>query len=201
MIEGYLLEIHNASTNHKEFAKLESKLQNRRLDYDAKLNKLQKSKKENPALEEEVRVAQAKYEESLEAATTQMIDLNSQDEHHHYSFSKFIELEMNYYEKCAELLRNLRSVMDEVHEHEVARPSQVQRLKETIGREGSLSRNSVSSAHSTNSGFKFEEVNSRSQYSPEPLHANNSREIGETQVRALYDFDAENQGELTSKLL
>jgi hypothetical protein len=54
-------------------------LENRRLDYDAKLNKVQKTKKENTVLEEETRVAQAKYEETLASITQKMIDLNSED--------------------------------------------------------------------------------------------------------------------------
>lgn len=64
---------------HKEYAKLETKLENRRLDFDAKLNKINKSKKENTVLEEETRAAQAKYEETLEVMTQKMLELNSQD--------------------------------------------------------------------------------------------------------------------------
>jgi hypothetical protein len=71
MIEGYM--------RHKEYARLESKLENRRLDFDAKLNKINKSKKENTVLEEETRAAQAKYEETLEVMTQKMLELNSQD--------------------------------------------------------------------------------------------------------------------------
>ena len=48
----------------KEFEYLKKKLENRRLDYDAKQNKLNKCKKEKPSLEEEMRAAQYKYEET-----------------------------------------------------------------------------------------------------------------------------------------
>jgi hypothetical protein len=58
---------------------IETKLENRRLDYDAKNNKIQKSKKENVSLEEETRAAKQKYEESLDAITLKMSDLNTFD--------------------------------------------------------------------------------------------------------------------------
>ena len=63
----------------KEYDKLNQKLENRRLDFDAKLNRVHKSKKENPELEEETRVAQGKYEDSLTHITEAMIQLNSND--------------------------------------------------------------------------------------------------------------------------
>lgn len=49
----------------KDYAALKKKLEMRRLDYDAKLNKLNKSKKEKPGLEEEMKTAQKKYQETL----------------------------------------------------------------------------------------------------------------------------------------
>ena len=71
--------LNDSLEGHKEYAKLETKLENRRLDFDAKLNKINKSKKENTVLEEETRAAQAKYEETLEVMTQKMLELNSQD--------------------------------------------------------------------------------------------------------------------------
>ena len=62
---GYMGEISKIILENKEYTRLKSKLENRRLDFDAKLNKVQKSKKENSVLEEETRVSQAKYEEVL----------------------------------------------------------------------------------------------------------------------------------------
>lgn len=79
LISGYLSTIHDSLENHKEYNRLNTKLENRRLDFDAKLNKVQKSKKENTVLEEETRVCQAKYEETLESITEKMIELNSED--------------------------------------------------------------------------------------------------------------------------
>jgi exonuclease VII small subunit len=61
----------------KNYKHLKGKLESRRLDYDAKLNRLQKSKKEQPQLEEDMRAAAQKYEETLAELETIMISLNS----------------------------------------------------------------------------------------------------------------------------
>lgn len=59
------METISLHSSMKEYASLKKKLENRRLDYDAKQNKLNKSIKENPGLEEEVKIAQVKYDETL----------------------------------------------------------------------------------------------------------------------------------------
>jgi len=64
MRQGFLFDVSELLAGVKEFEHLKKKLENRRLDYDAKQNKLSKSKKEKPALEEEVRACQYKYEET-----------------------------------------------------------------------------------------------------------------------------------------
>ncbi len=58
---------------------LKKKMENRRLDFDAKLNKVHKSKKENSELEEETRVAQMKYEETLTDITNKMQHISTND--------------------------------------------------------------------------------------------------------------------------
>ena len=50
----------------KEYHTLQKKLHSRRLDYDAKLAKVQKAKKEKPEWEEEMQASKAKYEETRE---------------------------------------------------------------------------------------------------------------------------------------
>ena len=59
------MEIMALNASMKDYAALKKKLEMRRLDYDAKLNKLNKSKKEKPGLEEEMKTAQKKYHETL----------------------------------------------------------------------------------------------------------------------------------------
>lgn len=62
--QGFLFDVSEILTSVKEFDHLRKKLENRRLDFDAKQNKVNKSKKEKPVMEEEARAAQFKYEET-----------------------------------------------------------------------------------------------------------------------------------------
>jgi predicted nuclease with TOPRIM domain len=62
------------------FYRLKTKLENRRLDYDAKMNKVQKLKKESQLLEEETRVAQSKYDETLGDLGDKMVEIESNEE-------------------------------------------------------------------------------------------------------------------------
>ncbi len=60
----------------KEYQALQKKLSSRRLDYDAKLAKVQKAKKEKPEWEEEMQAAKAKYEETRECVLAIMTAIN-----------------------------------------------------------------------------------------------------------------------------
>lgn len=60
----------------KEYQALQKKLSSRRLDYDAKLAKVQKAKKEKPEWEEEMQAAKTKYEETRECVLAIMTAIN-----------------------------------------------------------------------------------------------------------------------------
>lgn len=49
---------------YKDYDALRRKLELKRLDYDSKLNRLHKAKKEKPELEQEMQAARMKYEET-----------------------------------------------------------------------------------------------------------------------------------------
>lgn len=60
----YMEKLDQGLQHYKEYQALRKKLESRRLDYDAKLSRLQKSKKEKPELEQEMQAAKLKYEDS-----------------------------------------------------------------------------------------------------------------------------------------
>lgn len=64
MKNDYLEKLEEGLTMFKEYSNLRKKLESRRLDYDAKLGRLQKSKKEKPELEQEMQASKMKYEDS-----------------------------------------------------------------------------------------------------------------------------------------
>ncbi|TPX33824.1 hypothetical protein SmJEL517_g03349 [Synchytrium microbalum] len=102
--DGYVGNLSRCLHDMKEYAKLKTKLENRRLDFDAKLNKVHKSNKEKPELEEATRQAQAKYEESLTEATNVMVRLNANEEEQISYLLAFLDAEMDYYKQCTETL-------------------------------------------------------------------------------------------------
>ena len=64
--DEFLDGVNAVTADIKLYQALKKKLESRRLDYDAKQNRVQKSKKEKPELEEEMQAAKQKYEETLE---------------------------------------------------------------------------------------------------------------------------------------
>lgn len=61
---GYLTTLENGLAEYKEYDSLRKKLASRRLDYDSKLNRLNKAKKEKPELEQEMQASRIKYEDT-----------------------------------------------------------------------------------------------------------------------------------------
>ncbi|TPX33420.1 hypothetical protein SeMB42_g07485 [Synchytrium endobioticum] len=106
--DGYVGNLNRLLNEMKEYQRLKAKLENRRLDFDAKLNKVHKSNKEKPELEEATRQAQAKYEESLTEATNVMIRLNANNEEEQMAYLlAFLDAEVDYYKQCSETLSNI----------------------------------------------------------------------------------------------
>ena len=112
---------------------IKAKLERRRLDFDAKMNKAHGMKKERTGTEEQIRTAQIKYEDSLTDTTNKMIELNSnevcritcargevpifttfivQDEQLE-DLLEFIDAELVYYKSCTDALTSLQQSLAE----------------------------------------------------------------------------------------
>ncbi|KAJ3007519.1 hypothetical protein HKX48_009072 [Thoreauomyces humboldtii] len=111
--ESYVNNLERIVTDMKDYAGHKAKLERRRLDFDAKLNKVHKSRKEKPELEEETRVAQAKYEESLTDTTTKMIELNSNEDEQLEDLLRFMDAEAEYHRKSYETISALQKALAE----------------------------------------------------------------------------------------
>ena len=171
-------------------------MNNRRLDYDAKLNKVQKSKKEDSKLEEDARVSQEKYLETLELITEQMIHLNSQDENQLASFSKLIDDHLRYHEECANQFKALK---DQVSNLEI-KPLRAHNRIPVISARSSTASISKIDKQTSRSNLGSQEIprvgSNRSINSQQPLQQL-SIEPEKDQVEAIFDFKAENANELT----
>lgn len=92
----------------KEYQAGRKKLESRRLAYDTAVTKLEKSKKEDFRLEEEARVQKTKYEESYEDVYRRMQDIQEQEAESIQDLTDFLDAELEYHERCKDLLLQLR---------------------------------------------------------------------------------------------
>ena len=96
-----------------EFEKLRKKLKNRRLDYDANNNKLQKIRKEDPALEENVKTTKFKYEETLQKLEVMMISISEQESELIDPFINFMESQIKFYNNCLMTSESIIQILKE----------------------------------------------------------------------------------------
>ena len=83
-------------------------MESRRLAYDAATAKMQKSKKDDFKIEEELRSAKAKYEESSEDVYRRMEDIKEAEADSIVDLGSFLEAELKYYDRCREALFQLK---------------------------------------------------------------------------------------------
>ncbi|CAG8462253.1 10852_t:CDS:2 [Ambispora gerdemannii] len=92
----------------RQYQSLKRKLESRRLDYDAKLSKVQKSKKEKPELEEEMRAAKQKYEETIEDMSDKMTAVHESEGQYVQELTAFLDAELEFFKKGHEILSAVR---------------------------------------------------------------------------------------------
>lgn len=92
----------------KEYQNARKKLESRRLTYDSNTIKIQKAKREDFRLEEELRASRAKYEESSEDVFRRMQDIKEAEVESTQDLTGLLDAQLEYYERCAEELRRVR---------------------------------------------------------------------------------------------
>lgn len=92
----------------KEYQTARKRLETRRLAYDTSLAKMQKSKKEDFRMEEELRAQKAKYEETSEDVFRRMQDIKESEVDMIQDLTAFLDAELSYHDRCRELLLNVK---------------------------------------------------------------------------------------------
>ncbi|CAA9957988.1 BAR domain containing protein [Pyrenophora teres f. maculata] len=92
----------------KEYQATRKKLETRRLAYDTSLAKMQKTKKEDFRMEEELRSQKAKYEETSEEVFRRMQDIKESEVDMVQDLTAFLEAELSYYDRCREILLTVK---------------------------------------------------------------------------------------------
>jgi len=105
---SWLESLERSLVQMKEYSNAKKKLESRRLAYDTASAKMQKSKKEDFRMEEELRNQKAKYEESSEDVYRRMLDIKEAEVDSVGDLTAFLETELTYYDRCREILLQLK---------------------------------------------------------------------------------------------
>ncbi|KAL9060805.1 MAG: hypothetical protein Q9162_000509 [Coniocarpon cinnabarinum] len=93
----------------KDYQKARAKLESRRLAYDTSIAKMNKAKRDDYRVEEEVRSQKAKYDESTEDVYRRMQDIVEAESDNVMELYAFLEAEITYHDRCREVLLQLKS--------------------------------------------------------------------------------------------
>ncbi|EHK49767.1 BAR domain-containing protein [Trichoderma atroviride IMI 206040] len=92
----------------KDYQNARKKLESRRLAYDATMGKIQKAKKDDVRLEDELRINKTKFDDSTEDVFQRMSDIREAEQDTIGSLTSFLDAELEYHERAANELRRVR---------------------------------------------------------------------------------------------
>ncbi|KHN97306.1 BAR domain containing protein [Metarhizium album ARSEF 1941] len=97
----------------KEYQAARKKLESRRLAYDTSVAKMQKAKRDDFRIEEEMRVSRTKFDDTSEDVMRRMQDVQDTEAESISALNSFLEAQLNYHERAAEELRRIcQSLVD-----------------------------------------------------------------------------------------
>ncbi|KAF9329761.1 hypothetical protein BGZ91_000423 [Linnemannia elongata] len=216
---SYLDSLEKSQAQMKEYQTLQKKLQSRRQDYDAKLAKVQKAKKEKPEWEEEMQAAKAKYEETRENVLNLMTTINESQEDNMTSLKSYYEAQLAYAHRMVEILEAVPESTFQISPNGSRASlytsngngnSNGNGASKKWGRQDSLEPEDDRSMYSDDQSSTHSIPNGRHPLDRAPstadLRRNNNHQMNaelsrrgrtQKQVRALYNFDATAEGELS----
>lgn len=100
-------------TMMKDYQNARKKLESRRLAYDASVAKMQKAKRDDFRVEEEMRISKTKFDDSSEDIMRRMQDIQDAETESIAALNAFLEAQLNYHERAAEELRRARQSLAE----------------------------------------------------------------------------------------
>ncbi|XP_074650813.1 endophilin-A-like [Tubulanus polymorphus] len=177
---------HLATKDLKEVAHHRKKLHGRRLDYDCKKRKQQKAAG-GAINEDELHIAEEKFEESKNLAEIAMQNVLDNDVEQISQLASFVEAQIDYHRQAQDVLQGLFETLQNKQAEAANRP-RVQREKKTFNL---LPRSNNDNISDAGSDYAISPMTT-------PTHHPN-KDLTTPQARALYDFEAENESELEFK--
>ncbi|XP_066152930.1 endophilin-A isoform X5 [Euwallacea fornicatus] len=223
--QNFLEPLHHLQTKDlKEVIHHRKKLQGRRLDFDCKRRRQAKALKglfspysspvkvQGGVQDEEIKTAEEKFAESLHLAQVGMFNLLENDVEQISQLATFAEGLLDYHSQCTDILKMLTETLQEKREEAANRPK-VEFVPKT------LSDLNIEGVSAVSDGYNGSSQVSSPQHKPQQLelhpgqHSANASPLpspmrsspARTPMTkqpcciALYDFDAENLGELSFK--
>ncbi|KJE88733.1 endophilin-A1 [Capsaspora owczarzaki ATCC 30864] len=170
----------------KEFLKKEikdvnfhrKKLESRRLDFDYKRRRGHKGGQPDPKADEELRIAEQKFEESKELSWNGMQAILENEAEQVSQLNAFVQAQLAFHNTAVDVLTQLAQSLSDVVQSAASRPKSEPRYARTAPAEDTYG----SSSYGGSSSYAA------------PASSASS---GSKAYRALFDFEAENPGELT----
>ncbi|CAG8469419.1 4229_t:CDS:2 [Paraglomus brasilianum] len=219
--DEFLDGVNAVTADIKLYQALKKKLESRRLDYDAKQNRVQKSKKEKPELEEEMQAAKQKYEETLEDLENKINTIFEHEEHSVKDVSSFLDAQFEFFKRGYEILAEVKEDWVEVNSGTTSRRPLISRrstrdsrtsrddtedqLSDDDTRSYSNDSRSKKAGTSRSSGTVSKPKSLKSNVSNKPTRSlspssyskDSSSSSGAKKVKAIYEFEASGDDELT----
>ncbi|KAL5342963.1 hypothetical protein BJX70DRAFT_355290 [Aspergillus crustosus] len=106
---SWLESLERSLTQLKDYQTARKRLDTRRLAYDASLSKMQKAKREDFRVEEELRTQKVKYEEANDDVHRRMVDIKQSEAENVMDLEAFLDAQLSYHEQCREVLLRLKN--------------------------------------------------------------------------------------------
>ncbi|KAL1412851.1 hypothetical protein Q8F55_000600 [Vanrija albida] len=106
--EGYVTSNETALAAVDEYKIFRKKMDSRRLTLDAALMRQKTSKRQSEALDQEVELAQQRFEEAEEETKLRMEAIKEHEEAQFAALTDLLEAERDYFTRCKEILDDLR---------------------------------------------------------------------------------------------
>ncbi|KAK2839276.1 hypothetical protein FQN49_006301 [Arthroderma sp. PD_2] len=105
---SWLESLERSLNQLKEYQAARKKLENRRLAYDTSQAKMQKARREDFRVEEELRSQKLKYEEANEEVLRRMQDIKESEPENTADMGAFLDAQLSYHDRCREVLLQLK---------------------------------------------------------------------------------------------
>ncbi|CAH8858370.1 unnamed protein product [Trichobilharzia szidati] len=185
--ENFLDPLHSVQTHElKEINHHRKKLEGRRLDFDCKKRKQDRSASNSRLPEDDLKVAEEKFQESKLLAEQAMINFLNSEIDQVQALTEFITAQADYHRQATDIMEQLRKFLIDKKDETNTKPRKSHEPKRVSGtlNHDTGGKSPLSSALST-----------PAKNGPNPHTAKDMPVLGPS-CKALFDFEAENESEL-----